>query len=175
MPPDFVRFEDVPVEEIRAQYSYDPETGIFRHLLTRGGTKAGEVAGHKNPSGYWCLSVRRRACRASRVAWVLVTGAWPTHLIDHRDLDLLNNRWENLREANRSQNGANSRCKKNSTSGIKGAKRDKKRWAARITVMGKYYHLGMFDTPEEAGRAYTLAAKQHFGEFARGTCPGEVL
>ncbi len=36
-----------------------------------------------------------------------------------------------------------------------------------IRLQGKNYHLGMFDTPEEAHKAYCEAAVKLHGEFAK--------
>lgn len=46
---------------------------------------------------------------AHRIIWKMETGSDPACEIDHRDLNGLNNRWENLREATTTQNGFNKK------------------------------------------------------------------
>jgi hypothetical protein len=96
-------------------------------------------------------------------------GQWPRRGIDHVNGDGTDNRLENLREANQSQNGANRRLTSKNTSGFKGVSfaKQAKRWRAGIQVGGRRKHLGYFDTPELAHQRYVEAAKAAFGEFAR--------
>jgi hypothetical protein len=47
-------------------------------------------------------------------------------------------------------------------------------WASSITVGGSRMHLGRFSDEESAARAYDLAARIHFGEFARLNFPQEA-
>jgi hypothetical protein len=100
-----------------------------------------------------------------------VTGEWPPERleVDHKDCDPSNNRWDNLRLATASQNQANKKVSRANTSGFKGVSwhKDDKRWRAQIRMGGKKVHLGSFDTPESAHRAYSEAAMKHYGEFAR--------
>jgi len=87
--------------------------------------------------------------------------------IDHRDGDGLNNRRTNLRIATFSQNRCNTTSR--SASGYKGVmptNQQKTRWRAQIKVNGVGLHVGCFQSPEDAARAYDIAARQHFGEFA---------
>lgn len=90
-------------------------------------------------------------------------------LVDHRNGDQLRNTRDNLRLANTIQNGQNRKLNKNSTSGYKGVSLDSRRekWCAAIRVNRKNIHLGYFDTPEQAARAYDAAALENFGEYAR--------
>lgn len=93
-----------------------------------------------------------------------------TVLVDHANRNLtLDNRKVNLRVANRSQNGFNSKKPKNNTSGFKGVHFNKLigKWQAQITVNYKHKHLGLFSTPELAHKAYCKAADELHGEFAR--------
>lgn len=100
---------------------------------------------------------------AHKLAWLYVTGEYPSCIVDHVNMVKNDNRYANLRLASKSQNGANSRAR--GSSGIKGAYWSKqiKRWYSRI---GRRY-LGTFDTPEQAHEAYVRAASQEFQEFAR--------
>lgn len=87
--------------------------------------------------------------------------------VDHIDGDPLNNRRKNLRYATPLQQVHNTRRRRDNTSGYKGVGLHKGRWRARIMVRCRRLHLGYFDSPEEAARAYDVAAREHFGEFAR--------
>lgn len=89
--------------------------------------------------------------------------------VDHINGDTLDNRRCNLRLATLSQNNANTGlCKKNAT-GFKGVVFHKKRkkWDVRLSFMGKRLHIGTFTNPQEAARAYDVAAIKHFGAYAR--------
>jgi hypothetical protein len=98
----------------------------------------------------------------------VVIGALPGQEVDHRDGNGLNNTRANLRIATHSQNGANDGPSRHNTSGYKGVSRDRQRgnWAAEIRFERRRYHLGRFDTVEEAARAYDAAARRLHGEFA---------
>lgn len=94
--------------------------------------------------------------------------------IDHKDGDGLNNQRGNLRPANNAQNGANRRKQRKVCSskfkGVDWCSRER-RWRSRIMVENKCKHLGYFRNEKEAAKAYDIAAKQYFGEFARLNFP----
>jgi len=156
-------------ERLRELFDYDPETGVFRNRVYRGGRcRVGDVTGTVIPGGYKNIRIARKTYRAARLAWLWMTGEWPEHEIDHIDRDPGNNRWSNLRQATRSQNVQNKRVNKNNAAGLKGVFLDKRRghWFSSIMLDGKVTNLGRFPTPEEAHAAYMQAAARLFGQFA---------
>lgn len=145
--------------------SYDPETGFVSWVA---GARKGQRAGCVGSLGYREIKFRGRRLLEHRVAWFIYYGQWPKKHLDHADGDRANNKLANLREATKSQNRHNTIRVRNG-SGYMGVCWNKKegKWQASIGVNRRKIYLGLYDDPEEAGKAYREAAKKHFGEFAR--------
>lgn len=160
----------ITAEKLRSIVSYDPETGLFTR---KNGLKVGAISHH----GYLRIKVDDKTYQAHRLAWLYVNGKFPEESIDHIDGDKLNNRISNLREANRSQNNQNGKAaqrKHDLPRGV-GISYPSGRFKASISLGNKRRHLGTFDTPEEAGEFYQLAADLLHGEFAFHRCQGAAI
>lgn len=168
----------ITAKELREVLSYDPESGIFtwrkRPGWLRNKTLAGKRAGcqlHKEKDvgkhPYRGIKIKKIRYLEHHLAWLWMTGVFPSQKIDHKDGNGLNNRFSNLRLATTAQNAANRKRPSTNSTGFKGVRRARKRFSSEIKINGKSHHLGTFDTPEEAHAAYIKAARQHHGEFAR--------
>lgn len=157
--------EPVTAENIRSLVFYDPETGHM-HRLSDG------LEPRDSGNGYKRISINRIQFYVHRLAFLYMTGEWPRHHVDHRDLNPSNNRWTNLREATPQQNHINRRINKNNSTGFKGVKLDRRAlvnpWRAQICINGRSIDLGGFATPEAAHAKYLEEATRRFGEYARG-------
>jgi HNH endonuclease/AP2 domain len=145
---------------------YDPATGDFTRLT---GRFAGTLVRKRNQDGRIQVKIDGRYYLTARLVFLWKTGRLPKKLVDHRDVDPTNDRWENLRHATNAQNCRNTRRYSNNTTGFKGVsfhKRDRK-FQANIRKDGRLRFLGSFATGELAHEAYKKAAKKLFGAFAR--------
>jgi hypothetical protein len=158
------------IEHLRQVLDYNPDTGIFIRKTSQRSDRIGLVAGcfHRS-SGYWVINIDKISCVAHRLAWFYVHEVWPKDQIDHINLNKIDNRISNLREATNSENKMNMPIKSKNFSGIKGVTFVKRYnyYVSRIKKNGKIKYLGSFKNKEDAAAAYAKAAQEHFGEFAR--------
>jgi len=155
---------------LRDLLDYDPATGVFTWRVFVKGTRGkGAVAGYTRPDGYQIIVVDKCRYLSHRLAWLWMTGAWPTDTIDHKDGNPRNNRWANLRAASRSQNMANQRTRASNMTQLKGVSfsaRDK-RWFGRLVADGHLHSSGYLNCPAAAHLWYVVEANKRFGEYAR--------
>ncbi len=148
--------------EIRNRFYYNGQDGTLRYKISLQKCEKDVVAGVRDQRGYLRVSVLKKKFLVHRVIFFLCHGYWPKE-VDHKDQDKGNNRIENLRPCNRSQNKFNTSSDK--TKGVRWYARTQK-WSAQITHQGKQKHLGYFTDKLDAVLAYNKAATEFAGEFA---------
>jgi hypothetical protein len=162
----------ISAERLREVLDYDPATGVFRWKIVKVGCGMGKKAGgpsggDKNNRGhYWAIRVEGGVYYAHHLAWLYVYGKRVDRL-DHKDRNGHNNAIDNLRPATVVQNAANSNARRNNkTTGVKGVRKRRHVYQARIGVGGKEINLGHFPTIEAAQEAYLNELKRRYGDFA---------
>ena len=141
---------------------------LFWKKPTSPRVKVGQEAGSTTTNGYKIVRYDNKCRMLHRVIWDYhYEVGCEGYLVDHIDLNPLNNRIENLRLCDPSQNAANSFGHSDSTVSSKGVTVCGNKFRAQVAHNGKRYHLGVFDTEEEASVAYKDKAKQLYGEYHR--------
>ena len=165
------------LRDIKKMVTYDPETGSFYYGVLGKSSKYGwqkQYAGRKmatsSKNGDYC---RTNFCgysvKSHRLAWLLMTGKWPKGMVDHINGDRSDNRWENLRDANYSQNAINRRkLNSNNTSGARQVSWNKeaKKWRAYVRANGRITHVGYFDLFSDAVEAQARKEVEIWGEYS---------
>lgn len=162
-----------PLDELRRLFSYNPESGSLTRLVTTGGRAlVGSIAqgSYYGKGGHLGIMINGEDYLFHRVCWKIHYGEDPgERQIDHENLDKKDNRITNLRLSSCNGNQHNRPRQQNNKSGYKGVGLNNGRWRARIMINGRSVFLGHFATAEDAHTAYTTAAAQLHGEFARPT------
>lgn len=151
-------------EEAKYLFNYNEHTGIVTWQVRKANCiNVGDSTGAYDSSGYLRVYVNYKTYAAHRIAWLLMTGKWPTEQIDHINGIRDDNRWANLREASSHENAKNQAIPRNNTSGVVGVSfyPPLGKYAAYIRVNGKKKHLGYFHTIKEAEQSRKKASNEH--------------
>jgi HNH endonuclease len=163
-------FVELTQDFLRSILDYIPETGIFiwKYRSDRtdfwNETWVGKPAGAIVGNGRNCkiqIEISGKRYYAHRLAFLWVLGRWPEDQVDHKDGHGLHNWWDNLREANNSQNQANT------DKARRGVFVNGNKFVAMIRVNGDLKYLGIYSNRDMAQQVYNEAADKYFGEFAR--------
>lgn len=156
---------------IGAVLDYSPETGLLAWKVGRGRCAKGAIAGYDTGRGYVGVRVNGRCGYAHRVAFLLMTGRYPSN-VDHINGKRDDNRWSNLREVSRSENGMNMAIPRTNKSGVIGVfwNTGKGKWTAKIKVQGQNFHLGHFSSAEDAAKARAEAEVRYGFHENHGRC-----
>ena len=158
------------LDRLNYLFYYDAESGRLVNKVSRGVSKVGDSPGYISVLNTKNVMVDGVLYLEHRLIWYMLKGR-DAKLLDHIDRDPTNNRVENLREATKSQNGANSTSRaKRFLPGvkvIKGREGHKRPYTAYIGYEGKQIHLGYFGTEEEAHEIHKQAHLARYGEFSK--------
>ena len=140
---------------------------LYRKTRPSQNTKINERVGSLGKDGYLRVAINYKHYLVHRIIYMLHFGYLPD-IVDHLNRDTLDNRIENLRPATRSENAFNSVAHKDSTVKIKGItwREDLKKYRVRICKDYKQYHIGVFNTLEDAKAASTTARKILHKEYS---------
>jgi hypothetical protein len=155
-------------ERLDELLALDLAAGHFTRKVSRGGNRAGTIAGTLDARGYIKIQIDGKYYSAHRLIFFMMTGHWPEGEIDHINGDRSDNRWRNLREATPAENSRNRRTTARNTSGVPGVYWDAAsgKWRAQIQVNRKKINLGYFTEFEDAVAARRAAEVKYFGEFS---------
>ncbi|MFB9993189.1 HNH endonuclease [Deinococcus oregonensis] len=145
----------------------------FAWVDTEDFQRISELCWHRDSKGYARTSLVVANKRIHLWMHRLILGDQAGLVIDHKNLNRLDNRRENIRHSTRSQNAPNKRKSGGTSyeSEYKGVVRVEReglppRYKASLMKDGKYVLSSLFATEEDAALAYDQAAIKFFGEFA---------
>lgn len=158
--------KEITVERLKERVNYDPETGKMIWIKSFK-SKIGNEVGCVGDNGYRYVRIDGFDYLVHRLAVLYMTGEMPKGVVDHKNGDTIDNRWENLRDATQSQNMANMTVSpRDLPRGIYHRPDRPHPFLAKITRDGEEHHIGYFDTVDEAMAAHIAKAVDLFGEFA---------
>lgn len=135
--------------KLRERIQYNPETGNWIWLRSNRGGWNGRPAGSLDAKGYWIIKIDGQSYKASRLAYLYMTGEWPPNEMDHKDRQPWNDAWTNLQPATRTENNLNRDY--TGASGHKGVYKhaSNNRYCAQYDNI----YIGSYKTIEEAAAA----------------------
>lgn len=172
-------YQETVLTDLARLVTYDPETGVFTWLprtrsmflqacswRTWNTRFAFKPAGRVDAAGYVAISFGGKKVKAHRLAYFMVHDECP-ELLDHINGLTADNRIENLRPANSSQNNMNRAIGRRNKSGGKGVSWHKKsgKWQVHVRSGGLVHYCGLFVDIDAARSARQRKASELHGEF----------
>ena len=150
-------------EKVRQLFTYREDGSLIRNRT--GQTVVCSPSKHHR---YLRIGIKGKAYFLHRIIFLLVRGYLPEG-IDHIDGNRFNNRIENLRAANQSQNCLNKSSHKNNKSGYKNIhwQKNMNKWCVIMSINQKRNIIGYFEDLELAHAIASEYRAKYHGEFAR--------
>lgn len=165
---------DIPLAYLKNRISVDCSLGVvywidatkYHHQLNcyEAGCKRKSSSSDKF---YWHVKIDRRAIKRSHLVFLFANGRWPKDQIDHINGDSTDDRIENLREVNQTQNAWNHKKRaKHSDTPMGVRKMASGKFQVRIACNGKKFSYSPFDTEDQAANFYQQKRKELYGAYS---------
>jgi hypothetical protein len=84
-------------QRLQEMLDYNPETGVFTWRSPHKNARVivGDIVGGVSSTGFWSMTLNNRHYQAHKLAWLYMTGEYPSS-VEHLNKDKLDNRWDNL-------------------------------------------------------------------------------
>ena len=147
---------------------FEYKDGQLFWKISRGRVPAFSKAGTLGTHGYLQVTLMGKIYLAHRLIYLLINGQMPDQ-IDHIDGDKTNNKIDNLRVSDQSENRMNSSRSTLNQIGIKSVcwSKSNKCWRVQVKKHRKNVYDGFFDDLELAQLVAIEARNKHHGLFAR--------
>lgn len=173
--PKRTNFPKMTPDYLRSIIDYDSNSGEMRWKIKRTHSFIGQKVGIiRKYDGYLQTRIDRKMYLVHRLVWFYVYGRWPRKFVDHKNRNPIDNRINNLRECNHSQNGFNRPAQSNNKLGLKGVHKvfwsgGVVKYKAQVYItknnIKQTIYLGCFNSPKIAHRAYKKKARELHKEF----------
>ena len=159
--------EELNAINLKLYLSYNPNTGELIWIKkasykTIVGSRAGWI--NKTLNRRYIAILGKTYC-ATHLIWLYMTGHLPSagDVIDHINWDSTDDRWGNLRLANKSTNAMNRGLNRNNTSGYRGVyKHHTGNWTATVSRI----RIAMVESKIDAAKIYNDWSSFIYGDFA---------
>jgi len=90
--------ERITQKELQSRMFYNPVKGTFMRIKNVSNShKAGEIIGTNHHQGHLNVMINSEIYKLHHLAWLYMTGEWPTKAIRHINGDKTDNRFFNLK------------------------------------------------------------------------------
>ncbi len=147
-------------EELKKYLTYNPATGIF--------LRKEKVAGYiDQATSYVKIMLLGKNYYAHRLAFLYMTGKFPSKHVDHVNKNKSDNTWNNLRDVPQAINNQNFiKATSRNNLGVLGVRQRGNSFSAAVSYNKIQVHAGSFATAEEAHQAYINLKRQlHVGNM----------
>jgi hypothetical protein len=154
---------DITADQLRRLYHYDPETGVITKKVRSNADHGEKVAIGSFDKGYVRILIGKRLYLAHRLAFLYMTGEWPSQVVDHINGNRADNRFCNLRDVDQGTNVLNRGFDYvQNQHGLAGVRLDPKsgKYESVMLHRKKRIPLGKYATAQEAHLAYAEAKRK---------------
>jgi hypothetical protein len=168
-------YRELSFERISGRFIYEPLSGQLIRRFSNGKIRELAVARERIGEGRFVVAdvtFRGYLIKATHIIFMLMTECWPKPdcQIDHRDGDVFNCRWDNLREAAAAQSKASHGRRINADEGLeKGVYWREGKYQVLIRANGGFQSFGYYQDKEEANAVAREAIKDEFSYAASRT------
>jgi hypothetical protein len=158
----------INAEKLNVLFIYSDGKLLVNRPNLRSKLRSGDRAGGVSKNGYRTVRINGKRYLEHRIIYTMVHGSCPKYL-DHINGDRQDNRIENLRPCDLTENQRNKKLSKANNSGYKNVcwRKSLNKWRVHIRVTGKRIEIGQFEDLELAALVAEMAREKYHGKFCR--------